>query len=536
MCVPARGDLRPESRIGPEGDTPGLISATTVHQNYRREHIVSVAGAPASLGAPALRPYQRKSVDDLRTAFRSHRRVLLVSPTGSGKTVEFSYIVASAILRGRRCCVVVHRDELIEQTRRALQATGIECGSIVANHPANDAAPAQIASLPTLARRLDRYLGAFDFLVVDEAHHAVARTWRGVLEAFPDIPVLGATATPERLDGAGLGDIFDAMVIGPEVAELTRLGYLAPAITYAPACGPDLSRIAIRGGDFDTHALAKTMLDSGLVGDAVEQYVRLAAGMPAIVFAVTIAHSKALKDRFVAAGFRAAHVDGDTPKAERRELVSALANGKLDVLSNCGLIAEGFDAPAVGAVIMARPTRSLALFLQMAGRALRPSPGKTRALILDHGGNVFRFGLPDATRIWSLDGREPSAVEPRATIRRCGSCGAVTRAAARSCPGCGSAFPARSTVPTSAPGTLVPFTSDAQAAIYGSEERYQFHAELAAIALERSFQPGWAGHRFKEKFGQWPPVRVVEPAKPTLATRSWVRAKMVSYARERAGA
>ena len=208
------------------------------------------------------------------------------------------------------------------------------------------------------------------------------------------------------------------MVIGPGVAELTRLGFLAPALVYAPELGPDISGVRTIAGDYDRGALARVMADRKIVGDAVEHYGRLAPGKPAIAFCCSIEHSQLVAARFQRGGWRAAHVDGDTPADERRERIAALGSGGIDVLTNCSLFGEGVDVPALGAAILLRPTKSLALHLQMVGRPLRPAEGKDHAIILDHAGNSFRHGLPSDERGWSLASKQrrkgaPARFDPR---------------------------------------------------------------------------------------------------------------------------
>ena len=358
---------------------------------------------------PELRNYQEQGVADIRARFTDGaRRVLYQAPTGSGKTVLFGFITQNAAARGNRVVILGHRQEIVDQIDTALTDLAVPHGIIAAGYPEIPDAPVQVASVATLVRRLDR-LQNLDLLVVDEAHHAVAGMWRKIIATVPDAKVLGVTATPERLDGKGLGDIFEVLVLGPTVGDLIP-AYLANFVTYAPVRDPDLSAVKTRMGDFATDQLADVMSDTVVIGSAVEEYARLCPGAPSIAFCVDIEHSKLVAERFAKAGYRAAHVDGDTPKDERRDLIRALGTGEVQILTNCGLISEGLDVPGVVGAILLRPTKSLALYLQQVGRALRPAPGKAKALILDHAGNTYRFGLADAPRAWSLDGRAKTRV------------------------------------------------------------------------------------------------------------------------------
>jgi superfamily II DNA or RNA helicase len=201
--------------------------------------------------------------------------------------------------------------------------------------------------------------------------------WREIIAALPNAKVLGVTATPERLDGQGLRDVFDVLVIGPAVADLIESGFLSPFVTYAPPRSPDLTGVRSRMGDYATGELSEAMSRGIVIRGAVDEYAERCAGAPAIAFCVDIDHSQRVAAAFRERGYRAAHVDGETPRDERRALIAALGTTEIQVLCNCGLISEGLDVPSVIAAILLRPTKSLALYLQQVGRALRPAPGRS---------------------------------------------------------------------------------------------------------------------------------------------------------------
>ena len=348
----------------------------------------------------SLRPYQHTLREDIRAAFAAgHRQVLAVSPTGSGKSLLFIDMAIRAINAGRRVCIMLPRVELVHQVCKALGDFPhgvIRSGVTPIRH-----LPLQIASVQSLLRRTHLY--EFDFLIVDETHHATSNTFMQILQAYPAAHVLGVTATPCRTDGRGLRDAgFTALVQGPTVRWLTDAGYLSPARVYAPG-GLDVSGVK-RGTEFNRGELEEVTDRPVITGNAIEHYRRYADRQPAIAFCVSVAHAEHVALGFREAGYSAAAIDGKKTDSERARLIGALASGALHVLTSCDLISEGVDVPVVSAGIMLRPTQSRALWMQQMGRCLRSAPGKTHATILDHAGNSRRLGcLPDTEHVWSLD-------------------------------------------------------------------------------------------------------------------------------------
>jgi superfamily II DNA or RNA helicase len=388
----------------------------------------------------SLRDYQTGLVHDVREQFRAGCKApLVVSPTGSGKTVLFAYIAQQMGLRNRRVVILVHRQELLDQTSRTLREFGVAHGLIAAGRTPDPLVHVQVASVQTLVRRLGSILPP-DLIIVDEAHHAAAGSWKKVIAAYPNARLLGVTATPERLDGKGLRDVFDALVRGPEVADLIAQGFLAVPRYYTPPSGVDMADAKISGGDYRREDAEAAVDKPRITGDAVEHYRKLCPGKPAVAFCASIKHAEHVAEQFRLSGFRAATLDGTLTDHDRRERVRDLGNGRLHVLSSCEIINEGFDLPIVTAAILLRPTASLGLHLQQIGRVLRPAPGKEHAIILDHVGNVHRHGLAEEMRDWSLDGAKArkakkKADEPEVKFRQCPSCYSC-HAPAPKCPEC----------------------------------------------------------------------------------------------------
>jgi superfamily II DNA or RNA helicase len=458
-----------------------------------------------------LRPYQQRDLATLRSEFiRGARKVCYAAPTGSGKTVLFAHLAGRIVASGQRVAVIVHRQELVDQVCAALAGEGRDYGVVAAGYAENPAAPVQVCMVWTLVNRLDRLAG-ITFLIVDEAHHTPADTWLVILRAASSARVLGVTATPERLDGKGLADVFEVLVTGPTVAELIAAGWLSPFIVYAPERLVDLKGASMVAGDYAVGDLARRMSATFVLEDAVTEYRKHLAGRSAIAFCPTIAHSWMVAQTFRDHGINAQHLDGDTPAAERRDLIARFGAGQVDVITNCALLGEGLDVPSVAGVILLRPTKSLALHLQQIGRALRPAPGKARAIILDHAGNALRHGLPDLEHAWSLAGRPKKT--GTALVRRCPDCGAVIPISARECPECGANLrPEPETKPAATPEPLIefdpatahrrwlaqgPFPSVIQWA--GRDE-----ARLREVAAARGYKAGWVFHRLKHSRQEQP--------------------------------
>lgn len=370
-----------------------------------------------------LRPHQAADLDQLRANIKAGiRRQILVAPTGYGKTCVAGAMIEAAVARGKYCHFWAHRQELIQQPSDLLTAIGVEHGIIRGSDSRRRPwAPVHVASVPTLIKReLSR---APDLIIIDECHRAQADSYRNLLARWPKAIVVGLTATPLRTDGRGL-KMFQAMVIGPSTAELTEQGFLVPGRLFQRT-GADLSNVQTKAGDYDQTQLEEAVDKPTLVGDIVSHYQRIASGRTAICFAVSIKHSHHLVDQFRAAGVHAEHIDGSTPEGERRDILARLHSGGTSVVCNVGVYVEGIDCPPASCCILARPTKSLTLYLQAIGRVLRIHPGKQDAIILDHAGCTKEHGWYDDAREWSPEGRKRLKrveIETEAFLKVCPVC------------------------------------------------------------------------------------------------------------------
>ena len=535
-----------------------------------------------------LRDYQKNFIKDIHSQFcAGYKAVCGQSPTGSGKTVIFSYIANGAISQGSKVVILVHRQELILQTSLALAKFQIPNAIIAPASVIKASAqiqyrelgrnyidlnsPCVVASVQTLGRRLDEFTNYFDFIITDECfvgdtliktkngykkikniksgdfvytfnekecffeykpvekrlkkplnenlirinniictenhlfftknnwkkakdltvsdfllneyfnfvkiksitnvkknnedyvydltvadnhnyfangflvhncHHAVAGQWRNVTDRNPNAFLLGLTATPERLDGKGLGiesgGVYEKLVLGPSVKSLIERGYLSQPRVFAPPINFDDSALRTIAGDYDVKQMSEMLDQPQIIGDCVRHYSKICPNMPAIAFCSTIEHARHTAEQFCNAGFNFKCIDGTMSDFDRRDAIEGLGSGRYDGLTSCNIISEGTDIPVVGCAIFLRKTKSLSLYLQQAGRVLRPYSGKEYSIILDHVRNVENHGFPEDERDWSLEGRrKQKRDEDEIFIRTCPQCYAYYKSSLRACPVCG---------------------------------------------------------------------------------------------------
>ncbi|MGE4259239.1 MAG: DEAD/DEAH box helicase [Candidatus Babeliales bacterium] len=436
-----------------------------------------------------LRDYQVRDVEKIRQAYQEgYRRILYVAPTGSGKTVLFGFIALSAMQKKRTTCILAHRRELVKQTAEKILAWDIKAKTIMGNTDYSNSL-VSVASIQTLARRLKNY--SFDFLIEDEAHHSVSSTYQSIHAAYPEAKILGVTATPLRLDGRGLIESYDKMIIGPSIQELIDQGYLCRPRVFAPST-PDMTGIKNIGGDFDKNTTELLMDKPSITGDAIAHYLKHCPGERALAFCVSVKHAKDVAYQFTANGIKSESIDGSMSDGERAWRLDALASGKLKVLTSCELIGEGLDIPAVTAVIMLRPTLSLSVYLQQIGRALRPADNKPYAIILDHAGNTHRHGLPTEPREWTLEGRPKgkrrSQLRDGPEIRQCPKCFYVHEPQPI-CPNCNHAYQIKERKIKQIEGELVELS---RSSFKTERAKRRSFEDLQKFAKAKGYKPGWA--------------------------------------------
>ncbi len=455
--------------------------------------------------APVPRDYQHDLIRDTRLALRSFRSVIMQAPTGSGKSVIIAYMIARALEKGNSTWLICHRKELLEQLSVTLFDAGVPHGVIMAGRSMTSEL-VQVASIQTLVRRLGQVRPP-KMLAIDECHHATAATYRKVIDHCPDSWNLGLTATPVRGNGRGLGDVYQAIVPGPSVADLIARGYLSKFRIIAPAHAVDVSGVHTRGGDYVRDELAAVVDRTGTIGDAVAHYRTHVAPGTCLVYCVSRRHARHVTDAYRGAGIDARYVAADIPKDEREAIVAGFRQGSPKVMVSVDLFGEGLDCPGLNAVQLLRPTQSLVLHLQQIGRGLRVEAGKESCVILDHVGNTWRHGLPDDDREWTLDPvrkRKSKAEEEEAmpALRHCAECFAIFRASLQECPDCGATYKINGKVPDAEDGELHEIDPERHRIMRKREEGMADGLEgLTALAVKRGYKLGWAARRHHYRSG-----------------------------------
>jgi superfamily II DNA or RNA helicase len=485
------------------------------------------------------RPYQLTAIERVREKVRAGLfYVLFVLPTGGGKTIVATHIILSAVLKGMRVLFLAHRRELIVQAYKKLigctcpadrdhdawraatctgdgldpKNVGIIMGADKRRKPQ---ASVQVASIDTLRNRpmptqmVEGVRKPVDLIIIDEAHRCLAKSYVDIIakakEANPNLVVIGLTATPFPSGKKELSEIFSSFVTVASMNELIRMGYLAePTVFTAPPDGlPDLSNVTMRGEDYDIEELSEALDQSGLRGNIVEHWKKHYPGSGGTVcFASSVAHSQHIAADFVEAGVSAEHLDGTTPSGERDAILLRLERGETKVVTNCGVLCEGWDQPSVKTLILARPTKSLILYLQQVGRCLRPWEGVT-PIILDHAGNVMEHGLPQDDREIALNKpkrRTRDNNAPPAKICPGFGCFAVIAAGVAFCPVCGHEF-----VTVSREEPEVEDVDLVVVHAVSTDEKKAFYDDKLAECRLRGWKLGRAYHLFIEKFGHKPP-------------------------------
>jgi len=475
-----------------------------------------------------LRPYQQAVKDAFKRGFDAgHLRQIAALATGSGKTVLAADIIHEMAQAGKRSLFIVDRIELVHQAADTLRDMGLQVGILQGEN--TDMRPtdeATVASIQTIRSRRTPFA---NFIVIDECH-ILHKAHIELMNEWFYIPVLGLSATPMRED---LGQHFSNLIRGPSIQELMRSGDLVGAIhAYCPSADAMrrvLDTIGTRHGDFIERDLSKAINRKELVGDIVSTWQEKAADRQTLCFAVDIAHSKAIVQDFRDAGVNAEHLDAYTDATERHRIIRAFRQHEVQVLSSVNVLGIGFDVPAASCAIMARPTLSEMLYIQQAGRVLRPDDGKDNAIILDHAGNTLRFGLPQHFIVPDLNDQDRTSTKAKRKQTRavtCKECGYVLEPDQMTCPACGLDRQTRQATVHYLDGRLVGYGDEADGTQqFTAEQQRSWYLAMLWQARRRNRKDGWAFYAYQEKFGSKPPYswRGLEPVMPTDEQARWLK-------------
>ena len=474
-----------------------------------------------------LRPYQQRAIDNIkRSLICGNRRVGLMLATGGGKTRIAAAIIQGAIDKGKKVIFVVDRKTLVNQSSKAFYEHEIDHGIIQADHPMyRPWESLQVCSIQTLMRRKTPDA---DLVIIDEFHDHYKHVTK-MMQQWSLIPFIGLSATPFT---KGLGKHWDDLVIGATTSALIEGGYLVKPVIFAPP-SIDTKGLHLQNGDYAKKEVAERVKSTKITADIVDTYLSKGEGRKTILFPANVAHSKDCVNQFNLAGIPSAHIDAHTPDEEREKIFDQLKDGEILLLSSVGVLQKGFDETSVSCIILARPTKSLALYIQMVGRGLRGHEGKEDCIILDHAGNVERLGWPDdplPSELNNGDKTENQATkeneekkEAELKPKRCPSCNHLVKAEIFTCPKCDHIFSRKSKVEVES-GELKELKRTPP------NEKRDFYAQLLYITHQKGYSPGWAAWRFKEKFGHWPAKKAgITPQPPKKEVLNYVKYLQIKW-------
>lgn len=484
-----------------------------------------------------LRDYQSEAIHNLRLAIARNEKPVLSAPTGSGKTLIASEIFSLARAKEKRVVFVVPFLSLINQTWKAFERAGIDgrdMGIIQGAHLLTDyKKPVQIASAQTLERR--PVLPEADIVIFDECHinRKIYQRW---MSERPDIYFIGLSATPWAV---GMDAQWTQMIIVSTLRELIEKGHLSDFKYFAPA-QPDLSKVRIRRGDYLEEDLEKVMGSADLIADIVNTWREKANERPTFCFCVNRRHAQEVQHQFIRAGIPAGYVDAHTKVEEREALVEQLRRGDLKVICNIGTMTTGVDAPFVSCIILARPTKSEMLFIQIVGRGLRKDDSKDHCLILDHSNTALSLGRPDEIYYETFrSGKEAKAGEKNKKEkdekkpRLCPHCKFVMLPKETSCPSCGFEMPSPKSDIEVAAGELAELGHAGTRGKAKKDEKQSFYSGLLWIANDKGYSKGWAAHKYKARFGVWPRMLDEKPTFPDALVFNYVKFSNIAWAKSK---
>ena len=486
-----------------------------------------------------LRPYQSDLIEKARLSLgNAFRSPIVVSSTGSGKTFTCAKLIESAVSKKKRVLFIAPRRQLVDQTAEVFTSIGLSCGKLMAGRRYELHKPVQVASFDTLVSRYIRKenkLPEMDLVIIDEAHLSTSAQRLKLLNLYRSAGavVLGLTATPCRGNGAGL-PFYDDIVQSWTMRQMIEGGFLSPIRYFAPS-KPDLERVKLSGADYNQSQLGDAMNRADLIGDIVQTWKKLGNDKPTLVSCVDIKHSIAVCDEFRAQGIEAEHVDHKTDELEREAIINRVKSGQTKVLCNVFMLSYGVDIPCLETCVIARPTKSVVLYMQIVGRVLRLAEGKEYATVIDHSGVIDEHGKAEDITEWSLgDGtiqerQEKKAGEEKKPMEiECSACYTVF-SNARACPNCGHQMVTLGDpIPCHEAELIELDDSDKDQKSWNKKTpkatKEQFYGELLGYADSLGYQRGWCSHQYRERSSKWPNAfGHVKPLAPTELVHNWIK-------------
>lgn len=486
-----------------------------------------------------LRSHQAAAVDMLRESIsRGHRRPILFAPCAFGKTICAAHLSALSTSKGNKVLFIVHRRLLAEQTKEKFDEYGIHNSIIMAGYDTDFTAPVMITTHQTYNRRLklapcdsNKFFHDANLLIVDECHLGISPSYTKIYDHYDGKVVIGLTGSPARSDQRGLGEVFDDLVESTGIAELTESGYLTKARYFAPT-KIDMSDVPIVRGDFSQRHQEKKLNTEKLNGDILDNWLKNAPGRQTIIFASGVKHSKALKHKFENHGIRIEHLDAHSPEEERERVLRKFRDGDIQVVTNCQLFTEGYDADFASCIVLARGTKSYPLYVQMCGRGQRIFEGKEDFIILDHGGNIERFGFISDPVEWTLSGKDKawkkSKKKKERKIIECQMCGAVYKSSMR-CPECGYESKNYGRIVECTECDLEEVGEKKERKLTTEEKRIWFGMfDYERRRLGKNER--WLLAQYKSKTGVWPRnMDNVPPIEPSAECRNWLTYQRIKW-------
>lgn len=497
----------------------------------------------------SLRSYQLDAIEKVRESIRAgNKRIIIQASPGAGKTIIAASIISSALEKRKKIIFFVHFRQLAYQAMERFTEFGIgdEVGYIMAGEESHLDRPVQIISVQTYIQRLklddqehNRWFKSADIAIYDEAHSSLAPTRKAVLDLYRDKAIIiGLTATPARNDQRPLGDIYDDIVCCSNIKDLTEQGFLVPARYFGAKHIPNLKDIPLVAGEYNKKELGKRVDKPKLVGDILDNFLRISPERQAVVFACNVKHSKHIKISFERHGISIEHIDAYTPEIERQDILHRFKNGGIQVITNCDIFSEGADFGWADAVILAKPVKSYVRYIQMASRGGRPWPGKKDFILIDHSAAVKTHGYLDDPVEWTLDGKEKAwkKKKPRKKeqkIMECDECRAMF--SGKRCPNCGKEIPDW--------GKKIETTNDELQEITRGkskkpkatmEEKRKFYGQLEYERRMKGYQPGWTFHKYKEKFQVAPHgMEGISPIPLDAGFNNWLKYQRIKWAKSK---